>query len=75
MSKGSEYRPYNKKKFDQEYDRIFGKKKTKEKEKKHQGVRRIFATPAKKLRNMCEEISHTDYTSTYSVANLWFAHT
>ena len=35
MSKGSEYRPYNKKKFDQEYDRIFGKKKTKEKEKKH----------------------------------------
>jgi hypothetical protein len=33
MSKGS--RPYNKKKFDQEYDRIFGKKKTKEKEKKH----------------------------------------
>ena len=35
MSKGSEYSPYNKKKFDQEYDRIFGKKKTKEKEKKH----------------------------------------
>ncbi len=35
MSKGSEYRTYNKKKFDQEYDRIFGKKKTKDKEKKH----------------------------------------
>ena len=35
MSKGSDYRPYNKKKFEQEYDRIFSKKKTKDKEKKH----------------------------------------
>ena len=35
MSKGSHPRNYNKKKFDQEYDRIFGKKKTKDKEKKH----------------------------------------
>jgi hypothetical protein len=35
MSKGSEYRPYNKKKFDQEYDRIFKKKEPEKKDKKH----------------------------------------
>ena len=29
MSKGSTYRPINKKKFDENFDRIFRKKKTK----------------------------------------------
>jgi hypothetical protein len=31
MSKGSDVRPFNKKKFDKEFDRIFGKKKEKKK--------------------------------------------
>lgn len=29
MSKGSDVRPFNKKKFDKEFERIFGKKKEK----------------------------------------------
>ena len=31
LSKGSEVRPFNKKKFDEEFERIFGKKKEKKK--------------------------------------------
>lgn len=31
MSKGSDVRPFNKKKFDKEFERIFGKKKEKKK--------------------------------------------
>ena len=31
MSKGSDVRPFNKKKFDEEFERIFGKKKEKKK--------------------------------------------
>ena len=31
MSKGSEYRPFNKDKFNKEFDRIFKKKKPKKK--------------------------------------------
>ena len=31
MSKGSDVRPFNKKKFDEEFDRIFKKKKEKKK--------------------------------------------
>jgi len=31
MSKGSEYRPFNKEKFDKEFDRIFKKKEPKKK--------------------------------------------
>ena len=29
MSKGSDVRPFNKKKFDEEFDRIFGKRRRK----------------------------------------------
>lgn len=31
MSKGSDVRPFNKKKFDEEFERIFGKKQEKKK--------------------------------------------
>ena len=33
MSKGSDVRPFNKKKFDKEFERIFGKKKEKRNDK------------------------------------------
>ena len=36
MSKGSDVRPFNKKKFDKEFDRIFGKKKEKKRANKPQ---------------------------------------
>ena len=35
MSKGSEYRPFNKKKFDKEFERIFKKKEPKKKDEKN----------------------------------------
>tara|TARA_R100001463_G_scaffold15779_2_gene41018 strand:+ start:2565 stop:2669 length:105 start_codon:yes stop_codon:yes gene_type:complete len=34
MSKGSTYRPFNKKKFDQNFEKIFGKKKNEKKKTK-----------------------------------------
>jgi len=34
MSKGSEYRPFNKEKFDKEFERIFKKKEPKKKDEK-----------------------------------------
>ena len=34
MSKGSDYRPYNKEKFDKEFERIFKKKEPKKKDEK-----------------------------------------
>ena len=36
MSKGSDVRPFNKKKFDKEFDRIFGKKQEKKRANKPQ---------------------------------------
>ena len=36
MSKGSDYRPFNKEKFDKEFDRIFKKKEPKKKDEKKQ---------------------------------------
>jgi hypothetical protein len=36
MSKGSDVRPFDKKKFDKEFDRIFGKKKEKKRANKPQ---------------------------------------
>lgn len=34
MSKGSDYRPFNKEKFDKEFERIFKKKEPKKKDEK-----------------------------------------
>ena len=36
MSKGSDVRPFDKKKFDEEFDRIFGKKQEKKRANKPQ---------------------------------------